>query len=117
MWRLRKAVVSLVPEAYRAAVAPPYDLTREQSLAWGHEAAQRVLELTAPDSTGRAVCPLCGAVPQFEGIGYSFPGGLERHLVGSHRSRQCDVMHASVGLLRVRHREKWPDDYGPYGCD
>lgn len=117
MWRLRRTVISLVPERFRDAVDPPYDLTQEQSRSWRYTVAQRVLELTVPDSMGKAACPLCGAVPQFVGIGYSYPLGLERHLKGSHGSGLCDVIHASVGLQRVRHREKWPGDYGPYGPD
>lgn len=117
MWRLRRTVISLVSEPYRSAIDPPHNLTREESNAWLHVAAQRVIKLTVPDEMGKAPCPLCGAVPQFVGIGYSYPLGLERHLVGSHNSALCDVIHAAVGLQRVRHQEKWPDDYGPYGCD
>lgn len=117
MWRLRRTVISLIPERYRGAINPPHDLSREESKMWCKVAAQRVIKLTVPDEMGKAPCPLCGAVPQFVGIGYSYPLGLERHLVGSHGSAICDVIHASVGLQRIRHREKWPDDYGPYGCD
>lgn len=117
MWRLRITIISLLPETYRKAVDPPYDLSREESNRWRDIAAQRVIEMTMPDEIGKAACPLCGSVPQFVGIGYSYPVGLERHLVGSHRSAICDVIHAAVGLQRARHREKWPDDYGPYGCD
>lgn len=117
MWRLRMAVISLIPDQYRDAVYPPHDLTREESNDWRRTAVQRVLKLTEPDAMGKAACPLCGAVPQFVGVGYSYPLGLERHLLGSHGSALCDVIHASVGLQRVRHRDKWPGDYGPYGCD
>lgn len=114
---LRRAVISLVSERYREVIDPPYDLTREESQRWLHDTVQRVLELTEPDSMGKAACPLCGAVPQFIGVGYSYPLGLERHLLGSHNSSQCSVLHAANGLRRVRHREKFPGDYGPYGCD
>lgn len=117
MWRLRITIIHLLPERYRDAVNPPYDLSREESQNWRRTVVERVLNLTEPDAMGKAACPLCGAVPQFEGIGYSYPIGLERHLLGSHSSAQCDVIYASIGLQRVRHREKWPGDYGPYGCD
>lgn len=117
MWRLRRTIISLLPEKYREAVDPPHDISREESNRWRDIAAQRVIELTMPDEMGKAACPLCGSVPQFVGVGYSYPIGLERHLIGSHRSAICDVIHAAVGLQRVRHREAWPNDYGPYGCD
>lgn len=65
MWRLRRTVISLLPETYREAVDPPHDLSREESNRWREIAAQRVIEVTVPDEMGKAACPLCGAVPQF----------------------------------------------------
>ena len=117
MFRLRRAVLSLVPDKYRALVEPPYDFTRETSLGWERRAVERILEIVPVDNQGRAPCPLCGMTTQFYGVGFVVPGGLERHLLGSHKSHQCDVMHAASGLLRVMHRKAYPDDYGPYGCD
>lgn len=117
MYLLRRAILSLVPTPFREVVDPPYDFTQEEGRRWAHETIDRVIELVEPDTDGRAPCPLCGQVTQTYGIGFSVPGGLERHLSGSHKSIRCDVMHAAIGLLRVRHRKLYPGDYGPYGCD
>lgn len=54
MWRLRRAVISLIPEAYRDAVNPPHDLPRDESMRWREVAAQRVIKLTVPDEMGKA---------------------------------------------------------------
>ena len=117
MYLLRRTVLSLVSERYRGVIDPPYDMTREDSEQWLRVTVQKVIELTQPNASGKAACPLCGDVPQFVGIGFSYPIGLERHLFGSHRSVQCGVLHAANGLRRVRHRKQFPGDYGPYGPD
>jgi hypothetical protein len=117
MYLLRRTVIDLLPEKFQAIVDPRYDLTREESLRWLAYTAQKVIEAIEPDPYGKAICPLCGGVPQFFGVGYSYPIGLERHLVGSHRSSICSVLYAADGLRRVHHRESFPGDYGPYGCD
>jgi hypothetical protein len=117
MYLLRRTIVSLAPEPFRQVIDPPYNLTREESQQWLSVTVEKVIELTEPDSWGKAACPLCAAVPQIIGIGFSYPIGLERHLLGSHRSVQCSVIHAANGLRRVRHREQFPGDYGPYGPD
>jgi len=117
MYVLRQAVLSLVPERFRILIKPPYSFTQEQGRSWQYETVRKVLELVEADPQGRAPCPLCGETTQTYGVGFAVPTGLERHLLGSHQSRRCDVMHAAKGLLRVRHRELFPEDYGPYGCD
>ena len=117
MLRLRTTIISLVPQPYRKAVTPPYDLSQEESLRWDQIAAQRVIELTEPDAMDRAPCPLCGAVPNLSPNGFLYPGGLEQHLLGLRKSERCNVIHASIGIQRVRHREVWPGAYGMYGCD
>ncbi|GAB3357629.1 hypothetical protein [Lysobacter tyrosinilyticus] len=117
MYILRRTIIDLIPEKFRAIVDPPYDLPREGSHQWQRGTAELVIDLTTPGSNGRAPCPLCGKAPQVAGIGFSYPLGLERHLLGTHNSQTCPVMHAANGLRRVRHRELYPDDYGPYGCD
>lgn len=117
MYLLRRAVLSLVPEPFRTLVDPPVNFTREEGRQWEYEVVEKIIRLVEPDVQGRAACPLCGALTQTYGSGFTVPGGLERHLLGSHQSRRCDVMHAAKGLLRVRHRESYPEDYGPYGCD
>jgi hypothetical protein len=117
MYRLRRTVLSLVPQPFRAVIDPPYEFTREEGRSWDQDVVDKVLQLLKPDSQERAACPLCGDIARTYGAGFSVPNGLERHLLGSHNSRQCNVMHAAQGLLRVRHRELYPGDYGPYGCD
>ena len=117
MYLLRRTVIALVPERYREVIDPPYGLTREESQQWLRVTVEKVIELTEPDSWGKAACPFCAEVPQVRGIGFSYPIGLERHLLGSHRSVQCGVMHAANGLRRVTHRKEFPGDYGPYGPD
>lgn len=117
MYTLRETIISLVPVPFKAIIEPRYDLTREESRNWLNSTANKIIEITEPDQYGKAICPLCGSVPQFVGVGYSYPIGLERHLTGSHNVQKCPVMHAADGLRRVRHREQYPDDYGPYGCD
>ena len=117
MYTLRRTIIDLMPEKFRTVIDPPYDLHRDGSYQWQRETAERVVELTVADANGKAPCPLCNDVPQVTGIGFSLPIGLERHLLGGHNSQMCPVMHAANGLRRVRHRELYPDDYGPYGCD
>jgi hypothetical protein len=118
METLRMTVISLSREPYRSIIEPPYDLTQAQSRDWLATTSNRVIELTGPDSHGKAACPLFGAVSQFVGSeGFTYPDGLDRHLTGSHNAHQCPILYAANGLRRVRHREQFPNDYGPYGCD
>lgn len=117
MYLLRRTVISLVPEPFREIVDPPFRFSREEGKYWDLDVAPRIIELLEPDAMGRCACPLCGETTQPYGDGFKLPGGLERHLLGSHNSMRCGVMHAAKGLLRVRHRELYPGDYGPYGCD
>lgn len=117
MYRLRRTVLSLVSEQYRELIDPPYDFTQAEGNRWDYDVVRRIIELVEPDTEGRSACPLCGDTTQSYGLGFSVPTGLERHLLGSHGSRECNVMYAAKGLLRVRHRELYPGDYGPYGCD
>jgi hypothetical protein len=117
MYLLRRTVLSLVSEPFRRLIDPPYNFTQEEGRRWDHDVVNKIVQLVEPDAQGRTACPLCGDLTQTFGVGYSVPVGLERHLLGSHNSKGCDVMHAAKGLLRVRHRELYPDDYGPYGCD
>lgn len=117
LYLMRRTVISLVPLPYRKIVSPPYHFTREGGHSWECATAEKVIGLVKPDTMGRSACPLCGETKQPYGDGFKVPGGLERHLLGSHGSQQCGVMRAATGLLRVHHRELYPDDFGPYGCD
>ena len=120
MDRLRRIVLSFVPDRYRRIVNPPLDFTREEGLGWAHDTAEKIIELMAPDAGVRAPCPLCGDVsspPYDDEQGFTFPVGLERHLLGTHNTTMCGVMYAVTGILRVRFRELHPGHYGPYGCD
>lgn len=118
MYRLRRTIVSLVAEPYQIIIDPPYDFTREQSRGWLNVVAHEIIGLTKPDANGKTTCPLCGDVANYAGsMGYAHPEGLHRHLTGSHNSGQCPVTYAADGLRRVQHREKFPNEYGPYCCD
>lgn len=44
----------------------------------------------------RAYCPLCGGSARIGGQGFSFRGGLIRHLRGHHHVRQCPVFHEII---------------------
>jgi hypothetical protein len=48
----------------------------------------------------RAVCPVCGGSADnvFDVRGFAFPVDLQRHLEGSHDTRECEVMKAAKGL-------------------
>jgi hypothetical protein len=77
MYALRMTVISQSLEPYRSVIEPLYDFTQEQSHAWLATTSNRVIELTAPNSEGKAACPLCSAVSQFSGSeGFTYPDGL-----------------------------------------
>ena len=48
----------------------------------------------------RAVCPVCGGSADnvFDVRGFAFPIDLQRHLEGSHSTRECEVIKAAKGL-------------------
>jgi len=117
MYRLRRTIIEFISDPYKAVIEYPYSITKDESRNWLYKTTDRIIELTEPDEQGRAICPLCKGVPQFVGVGYTYPIGLERHLRGSHNASQCDVMYAADGLRRIHHRHQWPGDLGPYGCD
>jgi len=118
MYTLRQTILSQIPEPYNSVIQPPYDFTREESRMWLNATAIAVVELTEANADGTAACPLCGEVSNYVGsTGFTYPEGLIRHLTGSHNARRCSVLYAADGLRRVRHRELYPNDYGPYGCD
>lgn len=52
-------------------------------------------------SDERALCPLCGEGPVQElRPGFRVPGGLLRHLQGTHRFQRCDVMLVAEELAK-----------------
>lgn len=87
IYLLRRTVLSLVPEPFRAVIDPPYEFTREKGRSWEQDVVNKVLQLVKPDTQERAACPLCGDTTRTHGAGFSVPNGLERHLLGSHNSR------------------------------
>ena len=47
----------------------------------------------------RGLCPLCQASSDNQ-EGYALPVGLTRHLAGTHRVSQCEVMGAATGVAK-----------------
>lgn len=83
------------------------------SYEWESQFAKAALALiTLPERTDfesyydpRVPCPLCKNVPNSpfsrDMVGFVYPEGLRRHLLGAHSARQCGVM----GALRDYARE------------
>lgn len=116
IFRLRRTVLSFVPDRYRAALNPPETFTRDGWFDWDTVVVKKLIELVETDEAievfdnDRVRCPLCGGVPQnFGATGFSVPTGLERHLLTSHNARGCDVMYVVEKLHRERYLENYPD--------
>lgn len=61
----------------------------------------RLAEVKPTYTTDRAICPLCrGSAQGPYANGFSFPVGLERHLLGGYNAHQCRVMQAARELAR-----------------
>ncbi|CAM5793155.1 hypothetical protein RFUL19S_03085 [Rhizobacter fulvus] len=117
LWFARTAIIELMPENARSLLTTHYQVsTRKDLFDWLHWLTRKVIDLSDKrpgeqmgdfPGTVRAYCPLCG-----EGSsgpysrGYSIPLGLERHLNGTHRQRQCAPMLAADRLARDRVNEK-----------
>lgn len=113
IFRLRRAVLSFVPDPYRRLLVPPHQFTLEEGRDWDEDVARQIIELVKPNEHGVSPCPLCGDKPQsFGSLGFSIPVGLERHLLGLNGSRECSVMYAAKGAHRRRHLELYPSDHG-----
>lgn len=107
----RRAIVRLMSHDVQNILLSFYRCRSEsQWSSWVSETAQRIVELAEakpPNEMGeflsaspRALCPLCRDSTQspYGGSGFAVPDGLMRHLVGSHTSRQCDVLAAACAL-------------------
>lgn len=114
---LRYALVQTVEERFERILRVPYDMDRETSRGWLYATTRKIIEAVEPNPAWRAPCPLCGSDPLHIGSGWAYPNGLERHLLGTHRTTQCSRMYAANGLWRAQHKEQWPGDIGPYGAD
>jgi hypothetical protein len=109
----RTTVIELMGPKFQAVLHPPSSLDTHDALhRWYENAVENVLELTeiaaVTDPLGgtrRSACPLCGAEARNfyeQGPGFRYPEGLRRHLHGTHRSIQCAVIKAALGLALSR---------------
>jgi len=75
---------------------------RARALRWLRGIAADVLRLAQVAPThlsDRALCPLCKASPRGpHALGFTFPEGLERHLLGIYNAHQCPVVRAALEL-------------------
>lgn len=109
----RMTVIELTGPKFQEVLYPPSSLDTHSALhQWYWNAVENVLGLAEivtienPFSRShRAACPLCGAESRSfyeEGPGFRYPEGLRRHLNGTHRSIQCAVIKAALGLALSR---------------
>lgn len=109
LYMARTAIIGMVASKHLRDVltAEIYCDTLEDKRAWAAWALQHFMAAAEPgpmepwSNRTRAFCPLCR-----EGTGYcegfSMPVGLERHLAGSHRQRQCIAFAAAWQLCTER---------------
>lgn len=117
------AIIDLMPAGQQELLNGWIDVhTRKDMAEWSYWAIGQLLdmankrdgpEMGALKGEWRAMCPLCDrdALTSYC-RGFAFPVGLERHLAGSHRMRQCSVFNAActLALENVRSNE---DQVGP----
>lgn len=113
LYMARRAIIELMPDAAKKVLDSFDGKTRADVWIWAETAAQQIVNLCEdvtvqmydgyPLWAPRAVCPLCGggSSAPYEN-GFALPTGLERHLLGSHNSHQCDVFGAAVALAKWR---------------
>lgn len=112
LYQLRELVLELMSPEIRQ-VLDPWSKTSSVT-EWRLRAAEAVIRLAEPKSpadmgsTGlsdRACCPLCreGRADSFGSgeIGFAYPGGLRRHLLGIGNSRPCRVLRAIADIVKT----------------
>lgn len=121
----RSTIIDLMPDPLREPLeAATRCRTIEDVRAWQAWAIARVVSLADRRSgyemggdagVVRAYCPLCGGGSHSPSArGFAMPIGLERHLEGSHGSRQCGVFAAAIEPCYEQIREESRPGYrGP----
>jgi hypothetical protein len=103
----RRTIVSLMSDAAQEALSDYYRVqSRAETYTWRRNAIKKIIAMAVPiepcqwDGLTRASCPLCKSMGHsfMGGEGYVIPGGLERHLSGYGRVRECDVTKAAFAL-------------------
>lgn len=122
LWRTQTGIIGLMSEALQEVLTAQWFAESAQDrIEWMYWAVEQVLKAADPRPGAemgdyphnlRAYCPLCkrGAMVAYS-RGFSFPIGLERHLIGSHNIVQCAVFRAAeqMCIQRLREREKRGD--------
>jgi len=106
----RMTVFYLMPAPVRAVLESYSQCTSLEKLVdWERLTVQGIVQLADarpaeemgdwPNSTPRALCPLCGASSSWGHVtAFTIPDGLVRHLLGSHRATQCRVFRVMYAL-------------------
>ncbi|GLQ98349.1 hypothetical protein [Dyella mobilis] len=114
LYLARRTVIKLTGETTSQVLSPPYNLKSwQEAYDWFEKVIEQVIHeapiipkdrRTDYESLGeRAICPLCGDSAQDyynPTNGFAHPEGLRRHLVGSHKSTQCEVAREALQQAR-----------------
>ncbi len=122
----RRAILELVPEIYAEILSAYPDESVKHAYDWLREVVEAILDrieetldphekivlvqapydpdlLLRPFRPSRLPCPLCRRKPQTVGaIGFAFPDGLRRHLLGDYNATMCPVTNAAKELCNER---------------
>lgn len=79
----------------------------DNEFVWKRELFKQIQQVVEPFETGflkkeRVFCPLCEYSPEgyyMEPIGFSYPTGFERHILGTHNVRHCPVTKRAIELV------------------
>jgi hypothetical protein len=125
LWAARHAIVEIMPAPLREPLeATFYCQSIKDVYEWQRWAIQKIMEqatellgqdVVATDGQMRAYCPLCrgGSLGPYA-AGFAVPIGMQRHLEGSHGSRQCVVLAAAKDACLTRVDEEAEPGYrGP----
>jgi len=107
--RTRSAIIDLMPVQLSDVLSAYWHCaTSDDVYAWTRWAVAKLIAAAVPltvepkgailQAQRRAYCPLCSAGSSGQTPGYTLPLGMERHLTGSHRLRQCDVFWSALEL-------------------
>ncbi len=99
VYETRRLVLHLLdPELSK--MLQKYDFTSIHD--WREFVEAKTVDSAKPfEGTERAMCPLCKDGPRIDpGQGFLVPGGLIRHLRGTHRFPRCQVMTVAEELAK-----------------
>ncbi|MFA5053790.1 MAG: hypothetical protein WC565_07015 [Parcubacteria group bacterium] len=97
----QELVLDLMPDAIRAVLQTSMSSSFGAVHNWRRVVIPQVIGFAERDDSGRARCPLCHVRPQ-QGFhdGFTLPGGLTRHLDGSHNFYRCGVMTVAEAVAK-----------------